>query len=137
MWHAWLGATLTKAALPIIGGAVALVLTLSAALWWTNGRLSDTRDRLAVAKAGELACVQANESQRFTIQELRTAAEQNRAQADDALRRQEEAINRVRELESRGTDTVERVIRIADGDACAAAPIPERLRAAAQGGNAD
>ena len=136
MWHAWLGATLTKAALPIAGAVAAVVLSLSVALWWTSNRLSDARDRLSMAQADTLTCIRANDSARDAIRELADAQDRNRAEREDALRRQQAAVARIEELEraqnERTTETIERVIRVADGDACAAAPIPDRLRDSAR-----
>lgn len=137
MWHAYLGTLLTKAALPLAGAALAVVLSLSAALWWTSGRLSDARDKLSQAQADTLTCIAANDSARRTIQALEQAQAQNQAQIQDLRRREQDAINRVRELEARQdeqtTETIERVIRVADGDLCAATAIPARLRNAASG----
>ena len=136
MWHAWLGATLTKAALPIAGAVAAVVLSLSVALWWTSNRLSDARDRLSMAQADTLTCIRANASARDAIRVLTDAQDRNRAEREDALRRQQAAVARIEELEraqnERTTETIERVIRVADGDACAAAPIPDRLRDSAR-----
>ena len=137
MWHAWLGATLTKAALPIAGAVAAVILSLAAALWWTSNRLSDARDRLSMAQADTLTCIRANISQSAAIEELERAQARNRQQIQDLRRREQDAINRVTELEARQdertTETIERVIRVADGDACAHAAIPDALKLAATG----
>ena len=135
MWFQYVGAMLTKAALPIIGAALALIVTLSVALWWTNGRLSDARDALAGSRADTLQAVRANQSNLETINELRQAAAQNAEQRDEALRRQAEAVARIRELENREpvTEVVERVIRAGQSDDCAVSPIPLGLRNSASG----
>lgn len=137
MWHEYIGAMLTKAALPIIGAAVAFVLLLSAALWWTAGRLSDARGQLAVARADIVDAVRANQSNIETIANLTSAAANNRRQRDEALELQRTALERVALLEAQQrdqkTETIERVVRLADGDACANASIPDRLRLAAGG----
>ena len=136
MWHAWLGATLKKAALPIAGAAAAVVLSLSVALWWTNSRLDAARATLAESRGDLLTCLRANASQSAAIEELERAQARNRQQIQDLRRREQDAINRVHELEARQdertTETIQRVIRVADGDACAAVPIPDRLRNAAR-----
>jgi hypothetical protein len=137
MWHAYIASLLTKAALPIIGAAIAVVLSLSAALWWTSGRLSDARDKLALSRQDTLTCIAANDSLEQAIEALEQAQAQNQAQIEDLRRREQDAIGRITELEAerneRTTDTIERVIRIADGDACAGLPISDSLRDAASG----
>ena len=139
MWQVKLFAIISKAALPIAGAAATVILSLSVALWWTNSRLSDARDRLSMAQTDMLTCIRANDSARTTIDQLLEAQERNRQQIQDLRRREQDAINRVTELEARQnertTETIERVIRVADGDACAAAPIPDRLLISAQGGD--
>ena len=139
MWQVKLVAILSKFAGPLIGAAAAVILSLSVALWWTNNRLSDARDRLSMAQADMLTCIRANDSARDTIRALNEAQERSRAQVQDAIRRQQAALARIAELEQRqderSTETIERVIRVADGDACAAVPIPDRLRISAQGGD--
>jgi len=140
MWHAWLGATLAKAALPIAGAAAAVILSLSVALWWTNSRLDAARATLADARGDLLTCTRANASQRNAIALLEQAQERNRTQREDAIRRQREALARIEELEQARDEQhdqqIDRIVRIADGDACAGLPIPDRLRRAA-GGEAD
>ena len=137
MWYAWLGTALTKAALPIAGAAAAVILSLSVALWWTNSRLDAARATLADVRGDLLTCIAANTSARDTIRALNEAQERSRAQVQDAIRRQQAALARIAELEQRQdertTETIERVIRVADGDACAGAAIPDRLRIAARG----
>ena len=137
MRHAYLGTLLSKAALPIAGAALALIVSLSVALWWTNNRLSAARDDLAASRADTLEAVRANQRAMVTISELTDAAERNRTQREDAIRRQQEALDRIAKLErerrEQTTDTIERVVRIADGDACAGAAIPDRLRDTARG----
>ena len=139
MWQVKLVAILSKFAGPLIGAAAAVILSLSVALWWTNNRLSDARDRLSMAQADMLTCIRANDSARDTIRALNEAQERSRAEREEAIRRQHAALARIAELEQRQdertTETIERVIRVADGDACAAAPIPDRLRISAQGGD--
>ena len=137
MWHAWLGATLTKAALPIAGAAATVILSLSVALWWTNSRLDAARATLAESRGDLRTCIAANASQSAAIEELERAQARNRQQIQDLRRREQDAINRVTELEARQdertTETIERVIRVADGDACAHAAIPDALKLAATG----
>ena len=132
MWHAYIGAMLTKAALPIIGAAVALIAMLSVALWWTTGRLSDARDALAASRADTIEAVRANQSNIATIAELTQAAMRNKAQRDEAIRNQRAALARITELENAlnegTTETIREVVVAADGDACAHARIPDAIR---------
>lgn len=135
MWHTIVGAWLSKAALPITGAALAVVLAMAAALWYTTTRLSQARDALAASRADTIQAVRANERAMVTIRELTDAARRNKQQRDEARRQQQAALARIAELEQtrreQTTDTIERVIRIANGDACAVARIPDRLRIAA------
>ena len=137
MWYVILAKWLTKAALPIAGAALAVILSLSVALWWTNNRLDAARATLADTRGDLLTCTRANASARTAIDELLEAQERNRTEREEAIRRQHAALARIAELEQRQdertTETIERVIRVADGDACAAVPIPDRLRDAARG----
>lgn len=129
MWYTYLATLLTKAALPIAGAALAVVLSLSAALWWTSGRLSDARDRLSQAQADTLTCIAANDSQRETIDALQEAQRFNQRQREAAISRQREALARIAELEQVDRDAEIRTIREeADGDACANARLPDALR---------
>lgn len=125
---------LSKFAQPLAGVVVAVIVALSAALWWTTNRLGEARDRLAQARADTMTCVAANFAQSQTIRELEDAQDHNRRERDNAIRRQQEAIERVEllERESRQAETIERVVRVADGDACAHLPLPDRLRDAAR-----
>lgn len=136
MWHTIVGAWLSKAALPVLGGAVAVVVGLSAYGWWTAHRLSAAQDAVAQCRADTLAVVRANQSNVATIAALMQAAERNQQQRDAALREQQAALARITELEQdrRGQteDQIERVIRVADADACAGLPISGRLRNAAR-----
>lgn len=134
MWHQYVGLLITRAALPLVGIALAVILILSAALWWTNSRMGTVQARLAYALADVQACVTANRRAAETIAELQIAQAENRAQRERELKRQAEAIQRVEQLETKlaQRETVERVIRVADGDLCAATDIPDRLRRAAE-----
>ena len=131
MWQVKLVAFLSKFAGPLIGAVAAVILSLSVALWWTNKRLSDARDELATARAGTLICLAANASASAAIDELLEAQARNRAQLENAIRRQAVAVARIAELERKRNEQrderIERVIRIADGDACANLPMPADL----------
>ena len=135
MWQVKLFAFLAKFAAPLIGAAAAVILSLSVALWWTNSRLDAARASLAESRGDLRTCIAANASQSAAIEALEQAQARNRQQIQDLRRREQDAINRVTELEARQnertTETIERVIRTADGDACAHADIPDRLRNAA------
>ena len=137
MWLVKAWALLTKFAGPLIGAALAVILSLSVALWWTNSRLDAARATLAEIRGDLATCISANASQRNAIALLEDAQERNRTQREDAIRRQREALARIEELEQARDEQhdqqIDRIVRIADGDACAGLPIPDRLRRAAGG----
>ena len=131
-------AKLTAKPLLVAGGAaLTFVVGLIIALTIANNRLDTARAKLAVAERDTLECVRANESNQRTIEQLVAESNRNRSQRDAALRAQQAAADRIAELEAEQDDetqdTIERVIRVADGDLCADTAIPDRLRDAAHG----
>ena len=135
MWQVKAWALLTKFAGPLIGAALAVLLGLAVALWWTDSQLQTAREALAEIRGDLLTCISANASQRNAIALLEQAQERNRTQREDAIRRQREALARIEQLEQARDEQhdqqIDRIVRIADGDACAGLPIPDRLRDAA------
>ena len=131
MWQVKLVAFLSKFAGPLIGAVAAVILSLSVALWWTNSRLDAARATLADVRGDLLTCTRANASASAAIDELLEAQARNRAQLENAIRRQQAAVARIAELERKRNEQrderIERVIRIADGDACANLPMPADL----------
>lgn len=114
---------------PLAGAGLAIILALSAALWWQSSSLSDARDRIAVHEAVMEICEAANASAGRTITELRAAQEANAALRDAAIQRQAEAVARIRELEARNREPeIIRIREAAGADACAVAPLPDALR---------
>jgi len=141
MWHTYIGGLFSKlAAKPMLiagGAAAAFVLTLVVALTIANNRLDAARAELVLAQRDRLECIQANESNQSTIARLVAESNRNRQQRDEALRKQQQLVDRLTELEQeqdeQTAETIERIVRIADGDACASAAIPARLRDAFNG----
>ena len=137
MWYAGITKALSGVFGWLLAAAAAAILGTGVALWYTSARLSETRDRLAATRAEIRQCVAANESAARAVDELVEAARHHAELRAQALQAQRAAAQRIRELDAQDdtAQTIVRVVRIADGDACAGLPIPERLRAAASGGD--
>lgn len=141
MWFSYIGGLFSKlAAKPMLiagGAAVAFVLTLIVALTVANNRLDAARAELVLAQRDRLECIEANESNQATIARLVAESNRNRSQRDAALRRQQELVARLTEMEQEQDEqtakTIERIIRVADGDLCADTAVPVRLRNAFNG----
>ena len=122
--------------MPILGLKIAagvaggLILALSGALWWTADRLGSVRDSRAQVRADLQSCISANESNQGTISALRAAQERNETQRQEAIRRQQAAVERANELQERldNEPTVTEITEAASGSECASEPMPDGVR---------
>ena len=121
----------------LIAGAAAALMAGAAGL--QTYRLSNAHEALGQARAEIKECARANQSNQSTIEALRDAQARNQTQREAAIRRQQEAAQRVRELEQelnqRGSDDVQ-IVERSEGE-CLDSPVPDDIRVRLQPGSGD
>ena len=115
---------------PLAFGLGAALLLSASAFGFQTWRITQLHEQIGALESDVKQCLRANKSNQSTIEALRDAQARNQTQREAAIRRQQEAAERVRELEQeldqRGDDDVQVIERTVGN--CLDEPIPDAIR---------